>query len=135
MNPQAAACARHRAARRGPPGRARDGAAVAAPSRCRPADRALDQSLVVVRTSVCRPSYWLILAAAADCAACSALAGVAAPLSAFCTAVHICWEMTGYLVPRLSPVRALATPTAVTHVLSDGSADNCACCPALVGAM
>ena len=43
--------------------------------------------------------------------------------------------MIGYLVPRLSPVRALATPTAVTQELSEGSADSWACCPALVGAM
>src|SRR3954451_15095132 len=134
-NPQAAASAPTCPGRRRPPGRARGGAGIAAPSRCRSADPAFDLSPVMVLTSVCRLPYWLSFAATADCAACSALAGAAAPLSAFCTAVHICWEMTGYLVPRLSPVRALATPTAVTHELSEESAVNCACCPALVGAM
>jgi hypothetical protein len=71
----------------------------------------------------------------ADCAADRAADGVAAPLSAFCTAVHICWEMTGYLVPRLSPVRALATPTAETQEDSEESPDSCACWPAFVGAI
>ena len=81
----------------------------------------------------CQPL--LIAAAAADWAALSAADGVAAPLSAFCTAVHSCWEMSGYLVPRLSPVRALATPTAAIQSLRVLSADSWACWPALVGAM
>src|SRR5690349_16219925 len=127
MNPHAAHCALSRRAL----GRRRAccplaGAAGAAPARGRSADRAPDPSVVMVLTSVsawvtccrgllvagiaCCPGYLLMAAAAADCAACRAAAGVAAPLSAFCTAVHSCWEISGYLVPRLSPVRALATP-------------------------
>src|SRR5579859_5226500 len=82
-----------------------------------------------------RLGYLLRAAVAAACAAASAAAGAAAPLSAFCIAVHICWEMTGYLTPRLSPVRALATPTAAIHEDSEVSADTWACCPACVGAM
>ena len=50
----------------------------------------------------------------------SASAGEAEPLSAACTAVHSCSEIFGYLVPRLSPVRPLARPTASTHTFSSG---------------
>src|SRR5277367_2505555 len=131
MNPHAVNCAWRRARAR----RARDGADCAAPSPCRTADRVLNRSAVMALTSASRRRYLLIAAVAADWAAASALAGDAAPLSAFWTAVHSCWEMIGYLVPRLSPVRALATPTALTHELSDGSADTWACWPAWVGTM
>src|SRR5450759_1541389 len=55
-------------------------------------------------------------------AALSASAGVALPLSAFWTAVQSCSEIFGYFVPRLSPVRALATFTASTQGLRVESA-------------
>src|ERR1700747_138304 len=82
------------------------------------------------------PSRYLLSAAvAADWAGARAADGLEDPVSAFCIAVHSCCEITGYLVPRLSPVRALATPTALTQEDSEESLETWACWPASVGAM
>lgn len=63
-----------------------------------------------------------------------AAAGLLEPESAACTAVHIGWEMVGYLVPRPPLVRPRAAATASTQGLSFGFALTCSAWTAAVGA-
>lgn len=70
----------------------------------------------------------------AVCAVSSASWGLLPPDTADWTAVHIGWEITGYLVPRPPLVRPRAEATASTHGLSAGFALTCSDCTAAVGA-
>src|ERR1041384_8686625 len=78
---------------------------------------------------------YCVAAAPVAWAAASASLGLFEPLSAACIAVHIAWEILGYLVPRSSLVRPLATWTASTHTFRSGVAATCLACTAWVAAM